>query len=290
MTQKKSAKQGKSTSGAEKGWPVRLAMCESAIRKQDEYIFRGASWWADTIVEDAATHVKKNRQTSALDKLVAQGCPRREFLYLLGMCENRGVTNALKMTGYDSVELRKQLRVLRECASVVWRVNGHDVPEGRDGTEFSKFLGMATVKQSTGTTRSTLATFLQLPMYLREYASLVEHAAKYLGGKSDFYLSLSKALLVRFVHLHTKAYHDMEVANLLSAMIGPEYGEVEHRIWRSKYLRRFRTYRPDPNDSSSMRAKKTLLECEAAVSYRMDIGHPGKRHIRLEGLTVLGPA
>jgi hypothetical protein len=112
------------------GWPVRLAFCESAIRKQDEYIFREAPWWADTIVDDTVVRVKENSQVSTLEFLCKQGCPRRELLYMLGMCENRGVTNASKMTGYDSSELKQKLRDLRACANAVWRLNGHAVPNG----------------------------------------------------------------------------------------------------------------------------------------------------------------
>ena len=75
--------------------------------------------------------------------------------------------------------------------------------------------------------RGMIASFLQLPACLDEYASLVKHASKYLGGKSDFYLSLAKAALVNFVRERTKDDHPKDVANLLSVMLGEEYGEVE---------------------------------------------------------------
>jgi hypothetical protein len=270
------------TSGGKSGWPVRLAFCESAIRKQDEYVF-GESLWCEAFVNDTASRVEENRQADTLEFLCKEGCPRRELLYLLGMCENRGVTNALNMTGYNSSDLKRKLRNLRECGDSVWKLNGHAVPDGWGGTAFGMFLEMAAVKLPKP---STLAKFLELPMYLREYASLVEHAARYLGGKSDFYLHLAKALLVRFVHEHTNKHHDKEVADLLSVMLGLEYGEVDHRIWRSSYQKRFIHYRPDPTDSPVLRAKKTLLECEAAVFYRMDVGHPGKQYIRKNRLTV----
>lgn len=281
MAAKKEPRPRQRTSTDKKGWPVRLAMCESAIRKQDEYVFREAPQWVDTIVETTAAHVKKNRQTDALDFLCNQRCPRRDLLYLLGMCENRGVTNSFKMTGYGPAELRKELRELRRCATSVCRINGHVIREGWGGTEFGKLLEMADVKHST------LADFLRLPTPLREYASLVEHAARHLGGKSDFYLQLAKALLAGSVHQHASEYHDAKVAALLSVMLGPEYGEVEHRVWRNKYKKRLTDYRPDPTDSPSLRAKKTLLECEAAIFYRMDVLHPGDKNVRQEGLSVL---
>jgi hypothetical protein len=281
MATKKEPKQRQIASAGNGGWPVRLAMCESAIRKQDEYVFKHAPLFVDRVVEATAAHVEKNRQTDALDFLCNQRCPRRDLLYLLGMCENRGVTNSLKMTGHDSEELRKTLRELRECATSVLRINGHAVREEWGGTEFGKFLEMAKVK------RSAIADFLELTISLREYASLVEHAARYLGGKSDFYLRLAKALLAGFVHQQTNEYHDPEVAKLLSVMLGPEYGEVEHRVWRSNYKKQFTHYRPDPVDSPSLRAKKTLLECEAAIFYRMDVLHSGTKHVRQEGFTAL---
>ncbi len=282
MAEKKRTRRRKKTGDNGTGWPVRLAMCESAIRKQDEYVSRRSPRFVDLIAEATAAQVEENGQTGALKFLCEQGSSRRELLYLLGMCENRGVTNAVKMTGYDSVELRKKLRDLRSCASAIWKLNGHAVPQGWGGTEFGKFLEMAEVKRSP----STLAKFLELPIYLREYASLLEHAFKFLGGKSDFYLNLAKALLVRFVRERTNKYHNKEVADLLSVMLGLEYGEVEHRVWRGKYQKRFTHYRPDPTDSPSLRAKKTLLECEAAILYRMDVLHPGQQHLRKEGRTV----
>ncbi len=275
----------RTTSKGEKGWPVRLALCESAIRKQDEYVLSGsADWWVDTFVNDTTARVEKNRQTGALDFLCKQGCPRRELLYLLGHCENRGVTNASKMTGYDSSEFRQKLRDLRKCADAIWKFNGHAVPHHWGGTAFGMFLETAEVKRGKP---GTLAKFLDLPIHLREYASLVEHATTYLGGKSDFYLHLAKALLVKFVHAHTSKNHDKIVADLLSVMLGLKYGEVDHRIWRSNYHQRYTHYRPDPNDSPDLRAKKTLLECEAAVFYRVDVGHPGEQYLRENRLTVL---
>lgn len=69
-------------------------------------------------------------------------------------------------------------------------------------------------------------------------------------------------------------------------MLGEEYGEVEHRVWQGKYHDRFTHYQPDPNDSPRLRAMKTLLECEAAVLYRMDILHPGKKYLRQVRKTV----
>lgn len=283
MALKKKA-QRRTASKDEKGWPVRLAFCESAIRKQDEYVFRGSSPWVDTIVNDTAARVRENDQTDSLEFLCNQGCPRRELLYLLSMCENRGVTNALKATGYDSSELRHKLRDLRKCANAVWRINGHAVRNHWGGTAFAMFLEMAAVKDRKP---GTLAKFLDLDTDLEEYASLVEHAARYLGGKSDFYLNLAKALLVGFVLEHTNQNHDKEVVDLLSVMLGLNYGEVDHRIWRGNYNQRYMHYRPDPNDSPVLRAKKTLLECEAAVFYRMDVGHPGEQYLRQNRLTVL---
>jgi hypothetical protein len=283
MAAKKRTPRRKKTADNGKGWPVHLAKCESAIRKQDKYVFRRVPRFVDEVVEATAAHVKKNRQTCALDFLCEQGCPQRELLYLLGMCENRGVTNAVKMTGFDPAELRKKLRDLRACADAIWKLNGHAEPQGLGGTEFGQLLEMAEVK------RSTLANFLQLPIYLREYASLVDHAFKYLGGKSDFYLNLAKTLLVRFVRERTNKDYNKEVAKLLSVMVGLEYGDVEHRVFRGKYEKRFMHYRPDPTDSPSLRAKKTLLECVAAILYRMHTLHTGDQHLRQEGRTVLRP-
>jgi hypothetical protein len=258
------------------GWPVRLAFCESAIRKKDRHVFKGEPLLVDAVVDATAVRVKANRQSDALEVLCKESCPRRELLYLLGMCENRGVANASKMTSYDSQELRTKLRDIRECADSVSRLNGHSVRAGWGGTEFGKFLEIAAVEVAP----SPLAKFLELPSHLREYASLVDHASRYLGGKSDFYLHLAKALLAHFVHQQTEKYHDAEVATLLSVMLGTGYGEVNHRIWRSKYQNTFSNYQPDPTDSQVLRAKKTLLECEAAVFYRMDALHPGERYIR----------
>ena len=263
------------------GWPVRLATCEAAIRKQDEYVFKHVPRFVDIIVKTTLAKVEENGQTETLDAMCKQGCPRVELLYLLGMCENRGVTNALKMTGYNSDVLKRKLREIEECAAVIKQLNGHTVAEGWGGTEFGKVLEMARVK------RGMIASFLQLPGCLHEYASLVKHASRHLGGKSDFYLSLAKATLVGFVRERTKDEHPKDVAHLLSVMIGEEYGEVEHRVWQGKYQDRLTHHQPDPNDSPRLRAMKTLMECDAAVLYRMDILHTGKKYLRQVRKTVL---
>jgi hypothetical protein len=208
--------QRRTTGKGEKGWPVRLSFCESAIRTQDQRMFREVPRFIDMIAEDTAARVKKNRQAETLEFLCKQSCPRRELLYLLGMCENRGVTNALKATGYDSSELKRKMRDLRKCANAVWQINGYAVRNHWGGTAFAMFLEMAAEKNGKP---GTLAKFLDLDTDLEEYASLVEHAARYLGGKSDFYLNLAKALLVNFVQAHTNKNHDKAVADLLSVML-----------------------------------------------------------------------
>jgi len=267
-------------SGGNKGWPVRLAICESAIRKQDEFVFKHASRFVDIVAKATSVRVEKNGQTYTLDAMCERGCPRVELLYLLGMCENRGVTNALKMTGFDSHKLPQRLGEIEECAANIKRLNGHAVEEGWGGTEFGKVLEMARVK------RGMIASFLQLPDCLHEYASLVKHASKHLGGKSDFYLNLAKAALVNFVRERTNDDHPKDVADLLSVMLGEEYGEVEHRVWQGKYQDRLTHYQRGPNDSPRLRAMKTLLECEAAVLYRMDTLHPGTKYLRQVRKTV----
>jgi hypothetical protein len=119
-----------------------------------------------------------------------------------------GVTNALKMTGFESDKLPQRLREIEKCSAVIRQLNGHAVVEGWGGTEFGKVLEMARVK------RGVIANFLQLPACLDEYSSLVKHASKYLGGKSDFYLSLAKATLVNFIREHTKDDHPKDARNL----------------------------------------------------------------------------
>jgi hypothetical protein len=272
MATKKELKQRQRTVAGEKGWPVRLAMCESAIRKQDEYVFKRSPRFVDLVVSATEARVKKDEKTDALDLLCERGCPRRELLYLLGMCENRGVTTTVKITGYDSVDLGKVLDNLRAGASAARAINDR---------EFGLFLEMEE--------HSTLANFVRLPVDLEAYAALVKHAVKYIGGKSDFYLHLAKALLVDFVHVRTKRQHDEYVVDLLSVMFGEEYNAVEHRIWRGKYQKRLAEYRPDPADSPHLRSKKTLLECRAAIFYRMNILHSGKQYLRQQGRTVLRP-
>lgn len=276
-------KRKRKASDGNKVWRVRLAMCESAIRKQDEYVFKHSPRFVDIIVKHTSVRVQKNGQTETLETLVKR-CPQRELLYLLGMCENRGVTNAMRMTGYDSDKLPQKMRDLKQCAAVIERVNGHAVPEGWGGTEFGKMLEMSQEKRG-GVGR--IGSFLQLPTCIRDYASLVSHATKYLGGKSDFYLSLAKAILVNSIREHTGDDHPKEVANLLSVMLGLEYAEVEHRVWQNNYSERFNQYQPDPSDSSSLRAMKTLLECDAAILYRMDVLHSGTKHLRHLRKTVL---
>jgi len=264
-------------------WPVNLAECEAAVCDQDEYVFRVVPRFVDSIIEATVKRVLAEGQEQTVDFLCKKGCPRRRLLYLVGMCENRGVTNAYSMTSYRSQELRRKLKAIKKCSKIVSRLNGHDVPAKWGGTEFAKFLGMAEVNTDGA---NAIAVFLKLPTFLDEYSALVEHAVLYLGGKSDFYLNLAKILVVDFVQKYTKANHDRWTADLLSITCGLEYGESEHRVWRNAYSKRFKNYRPDPADSATLRAKKTLLECEAAVFYRMDVLLPSPQNIRDNRITV----
>jgi hypothetical protein len=263
---------------------VRLATCESAIRSQDKHIFETAPSFVDIVVKATETKVLKNQAASVVEELEREGCPKRELLYLLGMCENRGVGNSFSMIGFDPERLRTQLRRICQAAKKIERINGADVPERWGGTEFGKFLEFAQEKKSEP---SAIAEFLRLPVMLKEYVSLVEHAARYLGGKSDFYLNIAKAVLVGFVRQHTGRYHHGKVARLLSVMLGVEYLQPNHLVWFGSYQQRLQHYRPDREDSPALRAKKTLLECEAAILYRMDILHAGSKLIRKNRRTVL---
>ena len=273
------------TSDGKKGWRVRLAMCESAIRKQDEYVFKHVPRFVDNVIQETENRIQKaiknnelavgkygKRSVDPLKFLCDQGCPRRELLYLLGMCENRGVANSLKMTGFDSEDLNKLLYTIRLVADDLWTLSG---------SEFGAFLEMEE--------GSTLFNLLRVPEMLREYASLIEHAVEFVGGKSDFYLHLARARLLSFVKKHTGKPYDVHVARLLSVMLGAEYGNVNHRMWRDKLEKTLLKYEPDPNDSEVLRAKKTLLECHAAIFYRMNILHPGKQYLRKNRFTVLRP-
>jgi hypothetical protein len=259
------------------GWPIRLAMCESAIRWQDERMFKKSPMFVDLVVSATIRKVRLHQVEDVVEELKKRGCPERELLYLLGMCENRGVGNSFSMIGFDPERWQTQMRRIRSAANKIERINGKDVREGWGGTEFGKFLEFAEAKRSKP---SIIAEFLRLPNILREYLSLAEHATKYLGGKSDFYLGIAKARLVRFVRLHTGRYHHGRVATLLSVILRPEYGQIEHIVWFSLYQQRLQHYCPDRKDSAAVRAKKTLLECEAAIFYRMDVLHPGSKSIK----------
>lgn len=267
------------------GWRVRFAMCESAIRKQDEYVFKHVPRFVNAVVLETENRIQEaiknnelaigkfgKRNVDPLKFLCDQGCPRRELLYLLGMCENRGVANSLKMTGFDSESLKKLLDGIHVVADSLWTISGN---------EFGSFLEMEE--------RSTLFSFLYLPEMLREYASLIEHTVEFIGGKSDFYLHLARARLLSFVKMHTGKPHDVHVARLLSVMLGADYGNVNHRVWRDKLEKVLLDYQPNPADSPSLRAKKTLLECRAAIFYRMNILNPGKQYLRKNRFTVLRP-
>ena len=112
MAEKSERKHRQKTSKSESGWPVRFAMCMSAVRKQDECVFQRSPGFVDEVVritevrvgeaiktnELAPAGIEGNTEINAFDFLCKQGCPKRELLYLLGMCENRGVAKASKMT------------------------------------------------------------------------------------------------------------------------------------------------------------------------------------------------
>jgi hypothetical protein len=247
-------------------------------------MFKTVPSFVDMIVKATETKIRNNQAASVVEELRKKDCPKRELLYLLGMCENRGVGNSFGMMGFDPERLQTQLRRIRRAAKKIETINGADVPPRWGATEFGKFLEYAQEKNGKP---SAITEFLRLPDMLNEYVSLVEHAAIYLGGKSDFYLNIAKAVLVRFVRQHTGQYHHGKVAMLLSVMLGPEYLQPNHLVWFGSYQQRLQHYRPDREDSPALRAKKTLLECEAAIFYRMDILHMGSKFIRKNRRTVL---
>jgi hypothetical protein len=274
MPQSVKKKRRSTSAGAVIPWPVRIAMCESAIRKQDELLLKDGSPspFVDLVVAETEARVKESGKSGSLEFLCIKGCPRRELLYHLGMCENRGVTNTVAMTGFESGELHKELKRIEGCAATIRGLNGDTFGEFGDYDE-----------------RSTVYKFLTLPEMLLEYSALVKHAVKYIGGKSDFYLPLAKSLLVEFVYERTKDFHHAKVVDLLSVMLGSGYSELDHRIWYSKYLRRRKGYRADPADSPSLRMKKTLIEVHAAIIHRMDIHHGGDQCLRQNGSTIMRP-
>src|SRR5271156_3292822 len=112
-----------------RGWPVRLAACESAIRSQDEQMFKTVPSFVNIVVNATKTKVGENQAAGVVEDLRKKGCPERELLYLLGMCENRGVGNSFSMTGFDPEQLQTQLRRIRHAAKKIETINGADVPE-----------------------------------------------------------------------------------------------------------------------------------------------------------------
>lgn len=256
---------------ADGDWSVRFDLCESAVRFQDEYRLEHDQPLVDAAEGLMEARIKEAGQSDSLILLCDKGCPRRELLYLLAMCENRGLSRTDIMLGRNSVAMRKSLKKIEACADDV----AHLLCDG----ELGRIL--ATEENST------LFDFVNLPTELQEFAALVDHAVKYIAGRHDFYLNIAKARLVNFVLKHTGKHHHKEVANLLWVNLGGEYGEVEHRIWHSNYLDRAERFRASPEDSPSLRAKKNLLECRAAILLRFDVQHPGNKYLRVGGQSVL---
>jgi len=54
------------TSDGKSGWPVRLAMCESAIRKQDEYVFKHVPRFVDIVVSRSESRIKEAIENNEL--------------------------------------------------------------------------------------------------------------------------------------------------------------------------------------------------------------------------------
>lgn len=252
-------------------WPVRFDLCESAVRFEDEYRLKYDPPLVDAGVKYMEARVKEEGQSETLDILVNQGCPRRELLYLLAMCENRGLSKTEMMVGHNSVALRLALKKITKCADMV--------SDLICGGEFGRLLELPE--------ESTLFRFLNLPTELQEFATLVDHAVKYIAGRNDFYLHIAKARLANAVLKHTGKHHHKHVANLLSVNVGDGYAEAEHRVWHSTYLDRIERFQSDPEDSPAVRAKKNLLECRAAILLRLDVRHPGDKYLRVRGASVL---
>ena len=53
-------------------------------------MFKTVPRFVDILVKATETNVRKNQAARVVEELEKKGCPKRELLYLLGMCENRG--------------------------------------------------------------------------------------------------------------------------------------------------------------------------------------------------------
>ena len=201
--------------------------------------------------EKTLLKIEEQSAMGSFQDLCKAGCDHTDLLYLLGTCENRGVQSTVKLTGYDSEELTIKLKMIRECARTLEEINKRE-------------LGL--IIQDT----RHFKKHDRLPVVLHEYAGLVEHAARHLGGKTDFYLHVAKGRLIHYVREKTGAYHDKEVAETLAAVLDSAYSESDHRGWRNTYHKRISDYTREAGDTPALRAKKTRLEMRAASLYRSD--------------------
>jgi hypothetical protein len=232
-------------------WPVKFLKAEEAIWCYDEFLRDKMPDVINRIANQTKLRIEEQNAMGCFHKLCKAGCHHTDLLYLLGTCENRGVQSTVKLTGYDSEELTIKLKMIRECAQTLEEINTR---------EFGLFIK----------DRRHFKQHDRLAVTLRQYAGLVDHAARHLGGKTDFYLHVAKGRLIHYVREKTGAYHDKEVAETLAAVLDSAYSESDHRGWRNTYHKRISDYTREAGDTPALRAKKTRLEMRAATLYRSD--------------------
>jgi hypothetical protein len=143
-------------------WPLKFLKAEEAILCQDEFFRDKMPYVINRIAKQTELRIEEQNAMGSFQKLCKAGCHHTDLLYLLGTCENRGVQSRVKLTGYDSEELPVKLKMIRECAETLEEINKR---------EFGLFIK----------DRRHFKQHDRLPVTLRQYALLVEHAATHLG-------------------------------------------------------------------------------------------------------------
>jgi hypothetical protein len=154
-----------------------------------------------------------------LDKLVTDGCERKELLFGLELVEIYMSRDRWeRLAGMSLKQLNATIRQIDRMADTIDKLNSHAI------------FSMATFLDSTAD-----QDLRPLPGVLRRYVAILRAHQSLSGPKSKPFLNYGIANLVACVLDRTGNPHDNEVGELLAAILGPEWNTDSLKVWRRRH-------------------------------------------------------
>ena len=155
-----------------------------------------------------------------LKVLVREGCDQGHILFLLLSMKEAATHEDTwqRITGMERKQFKKTLGLIRKCAEQI------------------KTIGSSKIINKIFQTNYRMGNeFLHLPLILEQHAGGLEGCIREFSPRKKPEESALLKYLVNYVKRITKAYHDEEIAGLLSVVLGKEdFGAAEQRAWRRR--------------------------------------------------------